>query len=357
MILCLVGGFLGSGKTTAVATAAKMFARENIPLAVITNDQGSQLVDAAFIDALNISGSQVTNGCFCCNYDQFCSAVEHLKNSLTPRLIFAEAVGSCADLVATIVKPLNRFHPEIGISLSVFVDGPVLLSSIKGRSSFVSSDIQYIYKKQLEEAGLIVVNKCDLLAEDEIKKIHPILESEYPGRKILFQDSRDEALVKKWMDIIPKTINGKDLSALSIDYDKYGAGEAALAWLDASIIIHSKQRAIDKAYAFINEMVAEISFQKFAIGHLKFFLESGGWQRKISYTSALNLKLDRAPADIIADHVRVLVNARAETDPDRLKKIFYQTIQKIQNQNCHAEISDVASFRPGYPKPTHRMTE
>src|SRR5215470_477867 len=240
MVLCLVGGFLGSGKTTAIATAAKIFARENILLAVITNDQGSQLVDAAFIDSLNIPGSEVKNGCFCCNYDQFCSAIEGLKASIGPEIIFAEAVGSCADLVATIVKPLNRFHPDIKVSLSVFADGQVLLSLIEGQSSFISNDIQYIYKKQLEEAGLIVINKCDLLSEDERKKIQSVLKSEYPGRRLLFQDSRAEASVKKWMDSIENKTDDEDLTTLSINYDKYGAGEAALTWLDASVIVHSK---------------------------------------------------------------------------------------------------------------------
>ena len=357
MKLLLVGGFLGSGKTTAIATAAKIFAKDNISLAVITNDQGSQLVDAAFIRSLHIAGNEVRSGCFCCNYDQFYSSIEGLKASVHPEIIFAEAVGSCADLVATLVKPLNRFHPDIDVSLSVFADGPVLLCSIEGRSSFVSNDIQYIYKKQLEEAGLIVINKCDLLTENEIKKVQSILKSEHPGRTLLFQDSRQEASVKKWMEVIQNKAETKKLTALAIDYEKYGAGEAALAWLDASIVIHSKQRAIGKAYEFINNIADEVSFQKFSIGHLKFFLESGEWQKKISYTRGHNEKLDTSNSEMIADHVRVLVNARVETDPDELKKIFYSTIQKIQDQNCQAEIFNLASFRPGYPKPAHRLSD
>ena len=355
MKLFLVGGFLGSGKTTAIATATKMFARDNITLAVITNDQGSQLVDAAFMDSLNIPGSEVRNGCFCCNYDQFYSAIENLKTSVGPQVIFAEAVGSCVDLVATIIKPLNRYAPEIDVSLSVFADGPVLLSSMEGRSSFVSNDIQYIYKKQLEEAGLIVVSKCDLLTDEDMKKMESVFASEYPGKKVLFQDSRQGSSARKWMDTMQYNIADKPLTALTIDYDKYGAGEAALAWLDASVIIHSKQKAVLKASQFINDMRDEISFRRFPVGHLKFFLESGEWQKKISYTRGHNEKLDTSDSERIADHVRVLVNARVETYPDELKKIFYRTIQGIQDQNCQAEIFDLASFRPGYPKPTHRL--
>jgi G3E family GTPase len=355
MKLCLVGGFLGSGKTTAIATAGQMFAKDNVSLAVITNDQGSQLVDAAFIRSLNIAAGEVKNGCFCCNYDQFYSVIKNLKTSVQPEIIVAEAVGSCADLIATIVKPLNLFSPEIDVSLSVFADGPVLLSSMEGRSSFVSSNIQYIYKKQLEEAGVIVINKCDLLTGDDMRKIESMLASEYPGKKMLFQDSRQEVSVKKWMDTIQRKTPDKNFPSLAIDYNRYGAGEAALAWLDASINIHSKGRAIHKACEFINDMLDEISFQKLSIGHLKFFLQSGDWQRKFSYTSAHSPTLGTLNLNVIADHVHVLINARVETDPNRLKKIFYDKIGKTQDENCHAEIIDLASFRPGYPKPTHRL--
>ena len=357
MKLCLVGGFLGSGKTTAIASAAKMFNRDNISLAVITNDQGSQLVDAAFIDSLNIPGGEVKNGCFCCNYDQFYSVIENLKVSVDPDMIFAEAVGSCADLVATIVKPLNQFHPEMDVSLSVFAEGPVLLSSMEGRSSFVSDDIQYIYKKQLEEAGLIVINKCDLLTGDDMKKIESTLASDYPGKSLLFQDSREEPSVKKWTDIIQNNKYGKDLTALAIDYDKYGAGEAALAWLDASVIIHSKERAILKAYEFVNDMLDEISFQKLSIGHLKFFLQSGEWQRKISYTSSKQGSQDELRTEIIADRATVIVNARVETYPRRLKEVFYHSLRKIEDQSSQIEVLKLDAFQPGYPTPTHRLPD
>ena len=47
MDLYLVNGFLGSGKTTAIAHACKQLIQQNIKAAVITNDQGKQQVDSA----------------------------------------------------------------------------------------------------------------------------------------------------------------------------------------------------------------------------------------------------------------------------------------------------------------------
>ena len=355
MKLFLVGGFLGSGKTTAIATAAKLLTENNVPIAVITNDQGSQLVDGAFINSLNVPGSEIKNGCFCCNYEQFVSAILGLKKSVEPKIILAEAVGSCTDLIATIVKPLSQFEPAIDISLSVFADGPVLLSSLEGRSSFVSDNIQYIYKKQLEEAAIIIVNKADLLGEEERDKIESMVLAEYPGKKLLVQDSRDETSVTTWLDTMEETNTTRNAEALNIHYDKYAAGEAALAWLNATVTIHSPANAMSKACTFIDDMFAEISFQKFPIGHLKFFLQTGNWKRKISYTSNKGAKRGNFNQGLSADHATVIVNARIETHPDDLKKIFYQLVTKIEDENSQIEVLNLESFKPGYPQPTYRL--
>jgi len=357
MKLFIIGGFLGSGKTTAIASACKIFLNDNKTVGVITNDQGSQLVDTAFINSLNIPGIDVKNGCFCCNYDQFFSVINDLNASINPHIIFAEAVGSCADLVATIVKPTLRLNPEIEITLSVFTDGPMLVSSLEGRSSFVSKEIQYIYKKQLEEAQILIVNKSDMLSKDEISKIRYILEAEYPGKKLLFQNSKDESSVKKWLSILNENNVAKISESLNIDYKKYAQGEAALAWLDASVMIHSKGRALNKCVELVEDIVERILSQRLCIGHLKFFLQGGDWKEKISYTSNERIN-ERHDKDVPAvNHSSLLVNARVETDPDELKKFFYQAIDRLEDFNCHIEVLAVDSFQPGYPKPTFRITE
>ncbi len=354
--ICLVGGFLGSGKTTAITAAGKMLLQEQLRVGIIMNDQGSKLVDAAFANSLQIPSSEVKNGCFCCNYEQFYFAINDLDSSIHPHIIFAEAVGSCTDLVATIVKPLLRSDFQIELTLSVFADGPVLLSSLEGRSSFVSDNIQYICKKQLKEAAIIIVNKADNLTSEEINKIQLALKTEYPDKKILFQDSKDENSVKKWLDVIREENSIHQFKPLDIDYEKYAKGEAALAWLDAFVKIHSKRKAIDKAFEFIEKMFEEISFQRLPIGHLKFFLQSGDWKQKVSYTANNRESVEKSSA-FIADHVSIIVNARIETDPDQLKKIFFQAIRKIENGSCNIEIFDLDAFQPGYPKPTHRISE
>ena len=101
----LVGGFLGSGKTTAIIQAARLLVAQGKRVGIVTNDQGKYLVDTAFFRAENFPTVEVTGGCFCCNYDDLEARLRQLQQSAWPDVIFAESVGSCADIVATVVKP------------------------------------------------------------------------------------------------------------------------------------------------------------------------------------------------------------------------------------------------------------
>jgi Ni2+-binding GTPase involved in maturation of urease and hydrogenase len=92
MKLFLVGGFLGSGKTTAIVNACQHLIKKDQRVAVITNDQGDQQVDSAFVKSFGIPAAEVANGCFCCNYDQLDKHIHSFIKDIQPDIIFAESV-------------------------------------------------------------------------------------------------------------------------------------------------------------------------------------------------------------------------------------------------------------------------
>ena len=73
---------MGSGKTTAIQQACMQLLNEDVKVAVITNDQGSRLVDTGFIRSFSIPTQEVVNGCFCCNYEQLSHAIPSLNNMI-----------------------------------------------------------------------------------------------------------------------------------------------------------------------------------------------------------------------------------------------------------------------------------
>ena len=354
MQLVLTGGFLGSGKTTAIQQACALLLKENKKIAVITNDQGDALVDTKFIEGFSIPVKEVIKGCFCCNYNDLLQNIYYLSEQINPDIIFGETVGSCTDIVATIAKPLAEMHPELDVNISVFVDAYLLHSIITGTSSFIDDSVRYIFKKQMEEADVLILNKTDLLTAVELEAIKNVVQQEYVSKKILLQNSLDESDIKKWINCFeaPALIQRE---SLDIDYSIYGAGEAKLAWLDAVLNFQTEKLPAVKAAALFAEIVYEKIKQKdLTIGHLKYLINDKNNQFKISYTTS-----DHYQPSILngaSSAASVIINARVQTEPETLQHIIFEAIDETAiKANCKIQIQSFSAFKPGFPKPTHRI--
>ena len=58
------------------------------------------------------SVAEVTGGCFCCKFEDLVEAIVALTDSDGVDTVIAEAVGSCTDLQATVVRPLRRYYGD-----------------------------------------------------------------------------------------------------------------------------------------------------------------------------------------------------------------------------------------------------
>ena len=357
MKLHIVGGFLGSGKTTAITNASKLLMQQGSKVAVITNDQGKYLVDSSFMVANHIPSAEVTNGCFCCNFNSLSSKIELLEREIKPDCIFAESVGSCTDLVATVLKPLQLLKKELfnELTFSVFADSRLLLVYLQGKKLPFSKEIGYIFSKQIEEADLLVINKIDLMPVDDLEELRNLVAIQFSNKKVILQNSLDEQNVQNWVDILSKLPEHQRIS-LSIDYKAYGKGEADLAWLDEEINIHTEDKsAWNQAIKLIDHLIAEIKEKKVNIGHLKFMLKGEGFDEKISFTTIAdeNWKSNFLVRNV--ENLRMMVNARIETNPEEARRMVRNSIFAISGKGVVVSESKEDAFQPGFPNPTHRI--
>lgn len=355
MKMHLLSGFLGSGKTTAIQYACHELIKTQKKVGVITNDQGISLVDGDFFEHLNIPNRQVVNGCFCCNYNDLDKSIQSLITTNKPDIIFAESVGSCTDIVATVVKPLFNFYPEVQVTFSTFADVRLLRILLKGDAHIFDESVTYIYFKQLEETDIIVISKIDLIDNETLREIKQMMNEKYGDKILLYQNSLDPICIQQWLHVLDNQLIEKPPS-LQIDYEVYGDGEAKLAWHDQAIEIYSPNyNALQAAVNLMRKIYQNIHLNKYPVGHLKFLLNG---EKKISFTYALDEELLDTIENKKNHAATLLINARVQASPERLSQLISEAIKEIEiKSNCKIGVKSLASFQPGFPRPTYRIAE
>ncbi len=361
----VLGGFLGAGKTTAMRHLATRAMDMGIRVGVITNDQGVDLVDTQLMRSCGFDTREVTGGCFCCRFDALLDAAASLSSDVGPELLLAEAVGSCTDLVATVTTPMRQLFAErfTLAPLSVLVD-PVRASAVLGLddSEHHNEDVAYIYRKQLEEAELIVMTKCDALSDDIVNDVGNALAIAFPRAEVLAVSARDGLHMDDWMQRLLFGASS-DRRALDVDYDRYAAGEARLGWLNASL--QCVAEAPLDADAFLMELALALQARLRAggasIAHLK--LTFAPDDAAIDRVAAVQVARDGASPEAsrtlgaLTSAGQVLINLRAEAPSTLLDRLVRETIEVPARSNrAQLTITRLDAFAPGRPHPTHRMS-
>ncbi len=361
----MIGGFLGAGKTTALSRLAAFLTRKGLRVGMVTNDQGCELVDTTWLRAGGFRAEEISGGCFCCRFDDLVSASARLKLDIQPEVYLAEPVGSCTDLVATVINPLRRLHArEYRIApVSVMVDPMRAFEALGLRNGDgFSEKIRYIYLKQLEEADLIVVSKSDLLSPGTKSELCGALEARFPNARIWTVSSRTGENLEEWFaHLLEDTYTARPL--MEVDYEIYADGEARLGWFNAKIQFRSLQ-AFD-ANALLLDLACEVrqrlAGQKAEIAHLKMTFvaepETSGPAMINLVGSNLEPELARR-LDKPVPGGTLIVNLRAELDPAPMRTAVESAVAKVAERfpGLKTQWRHLECFKPGKPQPTHRLT-
>jgi G3E family GTPase len=364
--LIFVGGFLGSGKTTALAGIAKRLLKLGKRVGIVTNDQSDNLADTVIVrellGELGVPVEEVVAGCFCCKFEELIDNIEKILVH-KPDVLLGEPVGSCTDFVAAVANPIKiHYHEAFRFApFSTMVDPDrvreLLLAETK--SNF-PEEVAYLFGKQLEEADILVLNKTDLISETEKERLVSILTEKYPEKDILAISARDGIGVDQWLEILLSGRPGANTVLSQIDYDRYARAEAVLGWLNAAIKISSDDSfAADK---FVSDLFVALreSFkqEKGEIGHLKSVFTSGGKSFWVNLTNLSSDPLVSGEPLATLTKGSLILNARVQLDPDNLEKIVRDVLVTVADRfDVKIEIDDLQCFSPAYPNPPHMVRE
>lgn len=339
--IVLVAGFLGAGKTSLIIAASKILKNRGLRCAVVLNDQGEELVDTRLVQSREIAADEITGGCFCCRFSDLLSAFERL-HAYAPDVIFAEPVGSCTDLVATVLRPLREDF-ELGrmAPFTVLVDPARLAALLSGD---VDADVAFLMRKQMEEADLVCLTKSDLYPDA----------AEIPAVNSLKISARTGVGVREWLDQILTGCQETGSNVLEIDYQRYARAEAALAWLNLSVRLETAAPLSPALIVgpLLDQLDEAIRSAGVSVAHLKLLDRSAsGWVKAAICANGgvpdLEGDLDAEPAH---QH-ELALNLRAIASPAQLREIVERRIRSLPgsihewNMSCFSPAPPVAERR------------
>ncbi|MHB0960252.1 MAG: GTP-binding protein [Pirellulaceae bacterium] len=362
MRFVLMGGFLGAGKTTTIARLARSYCDEGLKIGIVTNDQAADLVDTHALRAAGFDVGEVAGSCFCCNFNGLAQAIEQLESHQQPDVILAEPVGSCTDIVATVIQPLRHLHQDR------FVVAPygVILKPSHGRKILsnapkagFSPKAAYIFRKQLEEADFIIINRIDELPPEEIRELSRLLAAEYPGVPLVQMSARTGVGFNTLRELLELPGHfGRRI--LDLDYDVYAEGEAELGWLNSRLRVTAPTpfSLDDLSLNVIQRLQETLSTVDAEPAHLKVI---GMADRSHAVANLVSSDTPAVLSQASECHTRqadVIVNARVAIDPQTLEEHVQAAVHAVcQTMGAAAEFLHTQSFRPGRPNPTYRYAE
>ena len=344
--IVIVGGFLAAGKTTLILTAAQELSKRGLRVAALFNDQGHDLVDSRYASSVGVRSGEIVGGCFCCRLSDLVEQIEKLKE-FSPNVIFAEPVGSCADLAATVIRPLRELRWEKNFRfrlapLSVLVD-PKRARELLADDGDLS--MRFLFEKQIQEADVVCFTKSDVSASyPEVNAAHV--------RQISARTGQGMAA---WLDEVLGGAMAGGERGLTIDYEDYAKAEAALAWLNlrAELTLREARSPAMLLGPFLDAVAEALHDADMPIAHLKAIVSGPTGFVKAAIAAhgqepELEGNLDASPAN----EFELLLNLRVVGEPEKVQALVQERLRPLKEE---ITVMHLDCFRPGGPVPERRI--
>lgn len=203
----VLSGYLGSGKTTVLNHVLNN--RSGLRVAVIVNDLSEVNIDAALVkDGGGLSRTdeklvEMSNGCICCTLrEDLLREVEKLakENRFDYILIESTGVGEPVPVAQTFTYideeqsiDLSRFC-RLDCMVTVvdafrfwhdFSSGETLLERSQAVGEDDAREVVDLLIDQIEFCDVLLLNKCDLVDEDELLELEGVIRKLQPRAKII----------------------------------------------------------------------------------------------------------------------------------------------------------------------------
>lgn len=201
--ITLLTGYLGAGKTTLLNHV--LGNQQGYKVAVIVNDIGEVNIDASLIQKGGVVSQKddnlvpLQNGCICCTLkEDLMDQIGKLAQSGKYDYILIEASGICEPVpIVNTIEYLGEGLKNSGFDFGVRLDNIVSVVDAArlveefGRGKDLmkedieDDDIENLIIQQVEFCTKIIINKTDLVSEEDLKEVTAVLKALQPDAEYI----------------------------------------------------------------------------------------------------------------------------------------------------------------------------
>ncbi|MBO7352597.1 MAG: GTPase [Candidatus Methanomethylophilaceae archaeon] len=171
MKIHIIGGFLGSGKTTLIMAMAERYIEKGLKVTILENEAGEIGVDGAVLRNKGLDAVELTNGCICCTLTgTLQSTMRSIERDIDPDILIIEPTGLA--LPHKVTEMIRGTVDDEKVSIIGVCDAVRFPLLVEKKEEFI--------RMQLSKSDVLWINKIDSVSGDEIGKVKEWLSSICP---------------------------------------------------------------------------------------------------------------------------------------------------------------------------------
>ena len=345
-------GFLGSGKTTAMMALTNYYSAHHGKAAMISNDlgEGVTLADHRLAALSGVNAAEITDECICFCHDVLTECLDAFYADGCD-LVVSDIPGFGVGALEHVYHGLTEAYPgKYALAPFTVLIEPrnvtLLQHALPGKPGVSAGDADsghnpygdagFILRAQLQEADLIVLNKCDLLTAEEAAACKDWLSAAFPQAQVLSISALSGAGLEELS--LALKLGKASLRHPDIDYDDDNLQNA----MDRLTEYYLQYRADvccndfdgTEYLADMARMVQrELKAEGFEVPHLKLL----AWEPEGDFGKVDLLGVDR-PIEITrrferpCTDIAVVLNANAACPAGKLDEVMMKAVNAVSAQ-------------------------
>ncbi|MDY0387859.1 MAG: GTP-binding protein [Methanolobus sp.] len=324
MKIIIIGGFLGSGKTTTLMKLSKHLIENGHKVAIIVNEVGEVGVDGETMSVGGLVTREITSGCICCT---LLTSMEITLNTLMeeygPDVVIIEPTG--------IAFPLQIKEGIELMSLEDLSFAPIVTLVDASRMTMEMKQIPRFIENQIKDSEIVCLNKIDLVdMETLIFVSNNILQLNPDAILVEFSAKNVDAKFRTFMDMLTGESKILRQSEHLNSIEMSGVGSYAGEYLLKGDELDSDKITIMLVHMLtvLKEKLKELNPD--FIGHIKMTFKFSEGLIKANLTSSLGEPYVEILEEAVEDeqHLKFL-SAITKVSREDLIRILDTSIEKI----------------------------